>query len=327
MTISKLPPGTLAPDPQVNPLPGETTTPIGYPPKPGVLPPSNSSPPPTGGTTPATGTTDTGAKGILQAALDAYGLGSLADWAWQKFQAGESVDTILNFDLPQTTEFKTQFPEYDVLAKRGQALSPGQIIQYRTSIGQLAQQFGIPSDVNLKQLTSDWLLGNVSPGEAQARFSAAQTDILTAPPEKLNEIQRLYGLSSGELLAAYIAPDESLPLLQRKAQAAALGVRSETAGYGQLGAGTLEGLVNQGISEAQATQGFGHLASEKELFQALDSGESQIGQVVQLGAEFGGNAADAAQIAQRAQRRKAEFSGGGGYATGRSSSGAGNVGI
>jgi hypothetical protein len=291
--------------------------------------PSTPSAPSTPGTTtpPVGNAPDTGAKGILQAALDQYGLGSLADWAWAKFQAGESVDTILSFDLPQTTEFKTAFPEYDILAKRGQAMTPGQIVQYRTSIQQLGQQYGIPPSVDLTKLSSDLLLGNVSPSEAQARFSAAQTDILTQRPDVLAEANRIYGVTPGDLLAAYVAPAESLPLLQRKVQAAALGVTSEQAGYGQLGGATLEDLAARGVTPNQAQTGFGHLASEQQLFNPLDRGEQAIGQNTQLGAEFAGNATDIQAIQQRARRREAEFQGGENFATGRSSSGAGNVGI
>src|SRR5436190_23924038 len=66
----------------------------------------------TGGTSGGTVTDTTGtgsAKAILTNALGQLGLQGLADWAWAKYQAGESFDQIY-LEMRQTPEYKPRFP-------------------------------------------------------------------------------------------------------------------------------------------------------------------------------------------------------------------------
>jgi hypothetical protein len=101
---------------------------------------------------------------------------------------------------------------------------------------------------------------------------------------------------------------------QRQAQAA------QVAAQGRLQAGLnltrqeAESLVAQGASPEAAAQGFAQLQGTQELFQALP-GEEEITRQQMIEGVVGTRAEAAQRIARRARRRRAEFEGGGGFAT------------
>jgi hypothetical protein len=82
----------------------------------------------------------------------------------------------------------------------------------------------------------------------------------------------------------------------------------------QLTAAQSEELVNRGIGQSTAQQGFQQLAMTQELFNPLTAGETAITQEEQIAGTFGTNAAAAQRIAQRQRKRKATFEEGGGLA-------------
>jgi hypothetical protein len=93
----------------------------------------------------------------------------------------------------------------------------------------------------------------------------------------------------------------------------------------QLGMGTAEELAAQGITAAEAQQGFGQIGTQQELFNPLQ-GEQAITQEQQISGTFGTNAEARKAIAARRRSRQAAFETGGGFATTQGASALGTVG-
>lgn len=257
------------------------------------------------------------AKAIIDQILSSYGLSSLGDWAWNQYIHGHPVSQIM-LDMRQTPEYQARFPGMADLAKKGMAISETDYINLERSYTQVFRQAGLPAGFyDTPDDFASFISNNVSPSELQARAQVAQTIAYQSPPEVKDELQRLYGIGTGDLTAYWLDPNKSLPLLQQRFLAAQEAGASKMTGYGELDQTNAEHLASLGVNFADAMKGFNQLANEKQLFSALPGESFQgITQQDQLNAEFGGDANAQQMIEREAGARKAQFGGGGGYAAG-----------
>lgn len=262
------------------------------------------------------------AKAILDNFLGNYGLTGLSDWAWERFKDGAPLEQIL-LEMRQRPEYKARFPAMESLAQQGRAITEDQYIEYERNVSQIMRQAGIPDAMHDQPADfAAYLTNGVSVAEVQERVQTYLSVALDEPNR--HELERLYGVTPGQLAAFAMDPERALPLLERQANAALLGARSVGTGYGTLAAGVLEDLTGLGVSPSQAQETFGNLAGMAQLFNPLDTGEQAISQGTQLAAGFKGDAAARREIEARQARRKATFAGGGEYAS--SKEGFGGVG-
>lgn len=253
----------------------------------------------------------------IRQALDEYGLGALADWAWRRFQDGASFDLIME-EVYQRPEFKATYPEYEALAKKGRAYSVAELQAYRKAVVGLYRMYGIPESFYDQPEDLATLAANeVSVAEISKRVAAAAEAVYQTSPAVRFEMERLYGVGQGDLVAFFLDPGKAEPIIRQNFTSAQVAGQARQTGYGTLTRDEAERLVGLGIDQQAAAQGFGELAANRELFGALDQGETQIGRDTQLGAAFGGDQMAREEIERRRGRRLAEFSEGGGFATTR----------
>lgn len=258
-----------------------------------------------------------GALDDLRQMLDEFGLGSLAEWAWSRFLEGASVEQILR-EVYTRPEFKAQYPEYEVLAQKGRAYSIAELAAYRKAAVGLFRQYGLPeSFYDQPEDLARFAMNEVSIAELSRRVAAAAEAVYSSPPEVRSELERLYGVTPGQVIAWWLDPERAEPLIRQQFTAAQIGAAAQRTGFGLLTAEEAERLAAQGTTVADATAGFSTLAGAAELMTPLDLGETEIGRDVQLGAVFGQDAQAQETIRRRRERRVAEFSQGGGYAVNR----------
>lgn len=258
-----------------------------------------------------------GAFDTIQQALDQYGLGSLASWAWGRFQSGASVDQIL-LEVYQRPEFKATYPEYEVLAKKGRAYSIGELQAYRKAAVGIFRSYGIPqSFYDTPEELSQFAANEVSIAELSKRVADAAEAVYTTSPVVREQMQRLYGVQPGDMIAFWLDPQKAEPLIKQQFTAAQIAGQAVQTGYGMLTATEAEQLAGMGVTSERAQQGFAQLAQMEPLFKPIREGEQEITQEVQLGAAFGRDAAASQQVEKRRQERQAEFQAGGGFAMGR----------
>ena len=253
----------------------------------------------------------------LQALLNNYGLGSLSGWAHDRLVAGDSPEMIRQqlYDRP---EFKARFPVIE--ARRNAGLPPmsvDEILSYEKEAKRLFHRAGLPlgfydSTAQLQQFMSD----DVSLAELSTRIQLATQDYFSTDVQTREELSRLYGLTPGQHLAYILDADVAIPLIERQWTAAKLSATSIRSTYGSLSATEAESLAGLGVTEGQAAQGFGSLASSRPLFSALpgEAASTDISRAEQIGAAFMSDAAAQERIRRRQALRTSSYRGGGGFA-------------
>jgi hypothetical protein len=250
--------------------------------------------------------------------LDQYGLGSLAQWAWGRFQEGASIDQIM-VEVYQRPEFKSTYPEYEVLAQRGEAQSVQQLQYYRQQIKGMFKQYGIPDQFyDTNEELAQFAINNVSPAELSQRVSQAAQAVYSSSPETRSEMERLYSVKPGDLIAYWLDPAKAEPVIKQQFAAAQIAAQAINTGYGMLTQSEAEQFANQGVNPDQAQKAFSQVQAEQPLFNPINTGETAISRDVQLGAVLGNNAEDIQAVENRRSQRLAAFQGGRpGFAVGR----------
>ena len=238
---------------------------------------------PTGPTGPATGTTGTTGTAVsaeqdienarLQAQrtdwveytsllFESYGLGSLASKIKEYVEDGYSPDTV-TLKLQETPEYKQRFAGNEARRKAGlPVLSPAEYLSAESSYRDIMRNANLPKGFyDDPNDFSKFISVDVSPAELKSRVDAAALSLENADPFYTGSLQRLYGLSSGDMVAYALDPERALPLITRQVQAAQFGAEAARQGL-QVTTPMAETYTGQlGVSQAQARQGFEDVAS------------------------------------------------------------------
>lgn len=262
------------------------------------------------------------AKQILIDTLTLYGLGSLVPTADRILQENPDIDKRPDIILPMladTPEYKERFKGNEARIKAGlPALDPGTYIATENALRQTLRASGLPrgfydTETQLRQFIEQ----DISPNELSARVNEGYRAALNAPQQVRDELQQLYGLTESDLAAYYLDPTVAVDVLRTRTQAAQIAAQARQ----QTGSGLLaqqaEELARQGVTEAQAREGFGVIAQQQGLFEAQMAGEQAVSREEQIAGTFGTSAAAQQRIATRRRRRQAEFEAGGGFAAGQ----------
>ena len=260
----------------------------------------------------------TSARAIVNNFLQQFGLGSLGQWAWSRYQqlgGGQTALDQISVEMVDQPAFKIRFPAYEPLAKAGHAMSPAEMISYENTARQIFHNAGVPQGFydTPKELAT-FMVNNVSTSELQSRVQLATDAAINSPPDVRDQLEQLYGIpATGSLTAYFLNPTKALPVIQQQFTASQIAADASRTGVGQLTAGQASHLAQLGVSDSQAQQAFGTLGTQQGLFEAQVQGESQIDLATQLGATFDNSAAAQLRIRQRQEARLADFQGDSGF--------------
>lgn len=265
----------------------------------------------------------------LTSIFSAYGLGGdFANAIRDMVIKGYTADTITliaqdpNSTNPLALAFKQRFAGNAMRIKAGMSpLSPAEYIATERSYRQIMSAAGLPKgfyDSN-DDFTS-FISRDVSPTELKSRVDLAANAVANADPFYKSSLQSMYGLSTGDMIAHTLDPQAALPLLQKQAEAVKIGTAAARQGYA-VSATAAENLYTQGVSQAQAEQGFRTVAGMQTAQQKLAEiyGGDTAAQGQNLVASTFGTAGAAyadQQIKALQQREIGSFSGGSGVSKG-----------
>ena len=292
----------------------------------------------------------------MTALLSGYGLtGNIASGITAMLQNGLDMTTILNIiDSPNPSAqiqglglTPTQLSAAQGLVSSWQQrfagnqariaaglnpLSPAEYIANEQSYKQVMAMAGIPQSSPLMSTAYlGQLMGqDVSPAEVQMRVAAATAAVQNEDPQVLGQLQSQFGLSMPSIITHLLDPSVAAPLVQQEYNAALIGAEASRAGvsvaYGLTGAtGPLSamGLAAQGVTHAQAQQGFQQIATQLPAMQSLASRYQGYTPAASVGQQLEAstfNTQGAAQAQQQLERLKTQevsaFSGSAGAATG-----------
>lgn len=255
------------------------------------------------------------ATAIISSELTSWGFGQDAvNWVTGEIQSNKGVDQILSDLRAQPFYVNSIFGQTNAArqAKGLGDMTEAQILAYQDyATGDLSQA-GIPSGFLTQQELVSLMGNDVSTSELDARITKGYVDAANAVANDPDTAAAMaaQGIDLGHLAAYYTDPTKALPFLQQQFTAAQIGGAATRTGFGVIDPTTMMALQGEGVTASQAQTGFSNLAKEKPLFQPLPgSAQPDISQQVQLAAEFGGNAADQAEITQAGDQRKAAFAG------------------
>lgn len=267
---------------------------------------------------------------ILEDTLKFFGLVTATDdrllkevqalWTGKRITDQSGIDEI-GIALRDSAVFKERFPANEALARAGKPqFSVTQYLREEAAYKTELQKAGMPP--NFYDDPSDFqqfIINDVSPDEVGARAQLGYQAVRQADPQVIQEFQRLYGVSEGELAAYFIDPQRMRPTFdryeaERQARSAQIAAAGTTQGGMTISQQQAEGLARAGVTEQEAQAQFSALGDSQQLFQPLQAGEQAISQEQQIAGAFNTNAEARRATAQRRRQRQAGFESGGGFA-------------
>jgi hypothetical protein len=243
---------------------------------------------------------------VLRSQLDAFGLGNLTKFVLGMLSDPNVTDDYIMAKIRQTQEYANRFPAMADLKAAGKGLSEQSYIDYERTVAESAQQAGLPGAMFDSTYIAKMLKSDVSPAEFQKRIGMASAAAYTAPEETRRALQDMYGMSQADLTAYWLDPDQALPILTLRQQAADIagtGLRNDITISRQYA----EDLAKQGITQSESSRGFETAAS----VQGLSSGSGETASQDELVRSQFGDVAAQQKVQRVASSRTARFAGGG----------------
>lgn len=267
----------------------------------------------TSATTPAATTGSGDAYADFVGEYTDLGIGGLADQAWTLHNAGWTDSAILTKARSGdgsaiSNEYNTIFPGAAKLLKDGVVSNEGQYTSAIQTFTDASHAYGVNG--YSKADYASLLDGGVSTSEWTNRLQIAAQAVNQTDPTDRAQLQRLYGITTGDLTSYWLDPTNSAASLQPKLNAALVAGAADRTGFGDLDQATAEQLANTGVSAAQAAQGFAQIqAQQGALAQLPGQANPGISSAQEIGAQFNGDAASQAAITAQKSARLATFAG------------------
>jgi len=203
---------------------------------------------------------------ILYNEFNKYGLGSLVEDIKGLIQSNVSPSQFA-IELQNTKAYQQRFSANQDRIKAGlRALTPAEYVGLEDQYQNIMRNYGLPASYYTKDATGKqsgfdkFLAGDVSASELEDRIATAQQRVLNSNPEVLTALKQFYpDISNADILAYTLDPANALTNIKRKVTAAEIGGAALAQGL-QAQGGTAESLAGQGITKAQAQQGYTEIA-------------------------------------------------------------------
>ena len=205
-----------------------------------------------------------------QQLLDQYGVGQLGA-KYIDFITNQGMDQATALlELQTTDEWKQRFSANETRLKQGlSVLSPADYLATEASYKDIMIKAGLPTSVvNDIGYLGQLIAKDVSPVEVQQRVDAARTALNAEDPFVKQQLQAQFGLTTGDLTMHLLDPSVASNIIQQKVTAAQIGAEAEKQGT-DISAQNAQALAAQGVTQAQAQQGFMAIGQELPGTQAL----------------------------------------------------------
>jgi hypothetical protein len=219
----------------------------------------------------------------LVALLSSYGIDKIADMVDKILTDfpeadGEEVLNLLRYDARYNKPYMDRFAgNAQRLKSQLPLLDEATYLQQERGYSKVFKAYGLTNLDNTEQYTK--LIGlDVSVDEATTRISLAYDRVLKADPKTLEAFRKFYPtLGPTDLVSAMLDPEQQLPALERKVQAAEIGGAALRQGLSAELMGTstktvgAQALEAAGVSTATAVKGYATIAQELPTMEKLSS--------------------------------------------------------
>ena len=196
-----------------------------------------------------------------------YGLGSMVDQIKGLITDSNVNPSQFSLALQNTDAYKQRFSaNQDRIAQGLKALTPAEYIGLEDQYQNIMRNYGLPSSYYTKDSMgtqagfNKFIANDVSATELENRIATAQQRVINSNPEVLQALKQFYpDISNGDILAYTLDPKNGMDNINRKVTAAEIGGAALAQGL-QANGGTAESLAGQGVTKAQAQQGYTNVA-------------------------------------------------------------------
>lgn len=224
----------------------------------------------------------------LMSQLNQWNLGSLSGVITQLLTQGMTFDSVLakiKYDKtinPATgkaynADYTLRFAGNQSRIDKGlNALTERQYIDNENSYAETLKAYGLNNMLSVDRTANEakfatYIANDLSPVEFKDRIDLAATRVLNMDPAIQKNFQEYYpGVTKTDLISYFLAPDETLPLLKTKVNAAEIGAAAGYQGLG-IGVGRAEELAKFGESYEQAKVDYSKVAEVLPTGQKLSS--------------------------------------------------------
>ena len=204
--------------------------------------------------------------------LDRYGLGDLANWAWEQIVAGSSPEQTIQ-SLREQDSYKARFAGIIERQKKGlPPMSEEEYIEWETRAGEIMHFYGLPIGFyDDPQDFSTMIGGDVSLRELEGRVVVARDAAQNAPEDVKQILADQYGIDAGGLTAFYLDPDRALPTLERQFAAGQIMAQDQRRDFGfkSISMVEAEDIVREDVDPADTKTALGALEVGRELMTDL----------------------------------------------------------
>lgn len=202
---------------------------------------------------------------VLKAEFDKYGLGTLAD-AVKEMIINGTPSAQATMILRERPEYKARFAGNEARRKAGlNVYDEGTYLDLENTMAEIFTAYGqkslMGSTREQQQATfAKYIGGTIAPTELKRRMDIA-SGLSKSDNNTIKAIKELYPMiNDGDIFAYFLKPEETLPKLEAKAQAASIGGAFLAQGL-KINTASMEEYAALGISREQAQLGAAQIAS------------------------------------------------------------------
>jgi hypothetical protein len=210
------------------------------------------------------------AYALIQSELAQWGLGELAT-ILQNDMANNIGPNQAVLDIRNSAPYKARFAGNFTRQTAGlNMLTEAEYLAMENSYANLFNQYGTKTLANKAQFAT--LIGNdVSATELNNRLDLAVNQVQQADPTVLNTLKQYYPtVSNSDLVSYFLAPTETLPMLQQQVGTAQVGAAAAQQGLSDTQQRAQQ-LQQLGVSYSQAQTGYGKIAEVLPASQKLSN--------------------------------------------------------
>jgi hypothetical protein len=241
----------------------------------------------------------------LEGYMANIGLPTLVPKMREYIEMDYTPDTVI-LKIQETPEYRERFSGNISRQKAGlPVLSPSEYLDLESSYRQVFRASDLP--VGFYDQPDDFaaFIGNdISPAELKQRVDIANQFVDSADPLVASQLQSLYGVTKGSMVANVLDAQRALPLINKQVQAAQFGAEAARQGL-QVGRTMAETYTQTfGVTQDQARQGFEQIAmiqpEAARLSSIFERQTPAVGMEETVSAVFGGESS--ADYKKRLQR-------------------------
>lgn len=174
-------------------------------------------------------------------------------------------------DIQETQTWKNRFPGWNKRVQNGyNQLSVAEYLNLENAYHRIMQEAGLPAGFyDNPSDFGNWIANDVSPDEVRDRVGLAMDAVRKVDPTARDLLTKFYGVTAGDLAAYFLDQSRALPTLERQMKAANVASWAARNGLQIADASHYEDLVDKGVSEEVAAQGYGTVATFNKVFGQL----------------------------------------------------------